>query len=87
MLSHTLVSFHPHISPDEAISQISLCVDGTVNITGESSAMKGKVEVCKGGEWWSICHGGWGFREAAVVCSQLGYPAEGETGIIATIFK
>lgn len=41
--------------------------------------MEGRVEVCSGEVWGSICHDFWGSRDAQVVCRQLGYQADGET--------
>ena len=39
---------------------------------------EGRVEICFHGNWGTICHYGWGESNAAVVCRQLGYPAEGK---------
>ena len=38
--------------------------------------MEGRVEVCVGGVWGSVCSHFWNFNDALVVCRQLGY-AEG----------
>ena len=35
----------------------------------------GRVEICRGKQWRSVCSGdSWSANEAAVVCRQLGYP-------------
>ena len=41
--------------------------------------MEGRVEVCSGEVWGSICHDFWGLHDAQVVCRQLGYEADGKT--------
>ena len=46
---------------------------------GGISEYDGRVEICVGGEWGTICHHFWGIEEASVACSQLGYPREGQS--------
>ena len=43
-----------------------------------SIASEGRVEVCHGGHWLSVCDRDWERHQAADVCSWLGLGAEGE---------
>ncbi len=38
----------------------------------------GRVEVCVGGRYGSICHDSWDNRDASVVCNQLGFSPYGK---------
>ena len=38
----------------------------------------GTVEYCVNGEWKAVCDYRWDYRDAFVVCRQLGYPATGK---------
>lgn len=53
------------------------CADGAVRLIGGSTASEGLVQVCLANRWGRVCDDGWGQEDAAVVCRQLGYSAEG----------
>ena len=36
------------------------------------------MQVCMNGVWSSVCDSSWNYKDAFVVCQQLGYPATGE---------
>lgn len=54
------------------------CVNGMLRLFGGSSQGNGRVEVCIGRRWATICAPQFmNSINAAVACSQLGYESEG----------
>lgn len=48
--------------------------DGTeIHLIDGQTALDGRVEICQGGLWVPVCDDKWDYREATVVCRQLGY--------------
>ena len=54
------------------ISTGSECLEGSVRLTGSASDREGRVEVCIGGNWSTICGDLWDDQDASVVCRELG---------------
>ena len=52
-------------------------MDGQLRLVGASVSYEGRAEVCLSSEWGSICDDGWEDLDAAVVCSQVGFLADG----------
>ena len=48
------------------------CHEGEVRLVNGRSSLEGRVEICKGGLWGSVCHDQWGVNDAKAVCRQLG---------------
>ena len=57
-----------------------LCDDGDIRLVGRPSSTQyeGRVELCYGEEWGTVCDDSWNDPDATVVCRQLGYS---ETGL------
>ena len=51
----------------------SECDEGDVRLVDGDAAYEGRVEVCLGGKWGTICDSSWDHRDAQVMCKQLGY--------------
>ena len=54
------------------------CTEGDIRLVEGSSALEGRVEICKNNVWGTVCHDNWWNRlSARVVCRQLGYSIGG----------
>ena len=51
---------------------------GDVRLSDGLSSDEGRVEVCVGGDWGTVCDNGWSSHEAIVVCRQLGFAPSGK---------
>ena len=53
----------------------SSCENGAAHLVDQRGPHSGRVELCVGGEWLSICVSllGWTNQNAKAVCRQLGY--------------
>lgn len=53
-----------------------ICTNGALHFIGGPVSSAGKMEVCTGGEWVTVCGHSWDNNDAKVVCRQLGYPVD-----------
>ena len=52
------------------------CTHGSVRLVGGSTSNRGRVEVCVGQTWGTVCNDGFYSNDARVVCRQLGYDVD-----------
>ena len=51
----------------------SNCVNGNVRLVNGTTPYEGRVEICYGGVWGSVCDYNWDYKDAAIVCLQMGF--------------
>jgi deleted-in-malignant-brain-tumors protein 1 len=66
--------------------QVGNCSLGDVRLVDGMSEYEGRVEICVGGQWGTVCDDSWGQQEALIVCRQLGYSQAGFTFLTDSFF-
>ena len=52
------------------------CSNGDVRLVDGKVDYEGRVEMCYNKKWGTVCHDNWDYRDAVVVCHQLGYSGQ-----------
>ena len=74
----TIIPLHVPLFPVPTPEYCSgICTNGTIRLVGGPSPYKGRVEVCIGGCWGTVCGNGFDESDASVVCRELEYPTFG----------
>lgn len=63
---------------------ISSCQDGEIRLVDGRTQFEGRVEICEGELWGSVCHDKWDTNDVSTVCRQLG---QNDSSKRKTIYK
>ena len=78
-MQNTCLCVNPNLMLECSISG-DVCEEDSVRLVGGHTMREGRVQLCRNGQWHSICADNWNQAtlpaEANVVCSQLGYPGD-----------
>ncbi len=62
------------------------CAYGDLRLVAGTSSLEGRLEVCIGGRWGTVCDDDWDESDAGVACSQLGFSRGGAVAHLNAFF-
>lgn len=71
IVQHCFISVH--LSPNFSVVDSSICENGDIRLENGANDMEGRVEICFGGRYGTVCDDNWDEVDAGVVCRQLGF--------------
>ena len=74
---HWFLLFIEHFRIPLSLKAPNCFNEGEIRLRGGTTSREGRVEICFGGVWGTVCDDGWGTADARVVCRQLGLPTIG----------
>ena len=79
LVNCTYVSSHNclHFEDAGVVCGEAQCNETDIRLAGGIGDMEGRVEICLGGSWGTVCDDLWGTSDARVACRQLGLPDAG----------
>ena len=67
------------VQPMVVVNILEACYDREIRLRGGFDENQGRVEICFGGVWGTVCDDGWDETDARVVCRQLGLQSTSKT--------
>ena len=74
----------PLFSSPSPCNPTVVCEEGDIRLAA-GSEFSGRVEVCLGEEWGTVCDDDWDRNDATVVCRQLGFSIFGTSPVLQSI--
>ena len=59
-----------------------ICQDGEVRLTDGDSQSRGRLEICRDGQWWTVSRTGLLEDHGDEICGQLGFIARGKDALL-----